>query len=63
MNDFKVTKDRKIFLDDVEIPRCLGFNLSIEAGKDPEVTFRVSCGSVTIEDYTDLWSKGTGSQI
>lgn len=58
LNDFRVTKDRRVLLDGMEIPRCIGFNISIEAGKDPEVTFRVSCGSVAIEDYTDQWPKG-----
>lgn len=61
-DDFRVTKDRRVLLDGMEIPRCVGVNISIEAGEDPEVTFRVLCGSVSIEDYTDLWTKGTESQ-
>lgn len=51
-NDFRVTKDRRVFLGDVEIQKCLGFDLSIEAGEDPEVLLRVSCDSVNIEDYS-----------
>ncbi len=51
-NDFRVTKDRRVFLGDVEIQNCLGFGLSIEAGEDPEVLLRVSCDSVNIEDYS-----------
>jgi len=56
-NDFRVTKDRKVSLGDVEIPGCIGFDVHIEAGKDPEVVLRVSCGSVSIDDYTDVWTR------
>ncbi len=59
MNDFKVTRDRRVFLDDIEIPYCFGFSVVIEAGKNPEVVLRVSCGSVSIDGYTDvLLSRG-----
>ena len=52
MNAFQVTKDHRVFLDGREIPRCLSFNVEIEAGKDPEVVLRVVCESVSIEKYT-----------
>lgn len=62
MNDFKVTKDRRVFIDGTEIKRCLGFSINAEAGKDPEVLLRVSVGSIDIDGYTDLWTKRKESQ-
>lgn len=52
MPNFRVTKDRRVFLDDFEVPRCMEFAVKVEAGEDPEVALRVSCSSVRIEDYT-----------
>lgn len=52
MPNFRVTKDRRVFLDDFEVPRCMDFAVKVEAGEDPEVVLRVSCDSVRIEDYT-----------
>lgn len=52
MLNFKVTKDHRVLLNDLEVPRCMGFAVKVEAGEDPEVTLRVSCDSVTVEDYT-----------
>lgn len=51
-NDFKVTADRRVFLGGAEIQKCLGFDLHIEAGENPEVLLRVSCDSVDINGYT-----------
>lgn len=51
-SDFKVTKDRRVFLDGVEVQKCLGFNLSFEVGEDPELLLRVSCDRVDIDDYS-----------
>lgn len=50
--DFKVAKDRRVFLGGVEIEKCLGFSISFEAGGDPELLLRVSCDSVDIDDYS-----------
>lgn len=58
MNNFRVTKDRRIFLDGIEIQRCHGFEVAVNAAEDPEVVLRVSCDSVTIEDYTDVFKGG-----
>lgn len=58
MNTFRVTKDHRIFLDGIEIQRCHGFEVAINAAKDPEVVLRVSCDSVAIEDYTDVFKEG-----
>lgn len=63
MNIFQVTKDRRVFLDGHEIPRCLGFNVEIDAEKDPEVVLRVACESVSIEEYTKAWTKQKESQM
>lgn len=52
MPNFRVTKDRRVFLDDFEVLRCMEFAVKVEAGEDPEVVLRVSCSSVRIEDYT-----------
>ena len=58
MNTFRVTKDRRVFLGDIEIQGCHGFDVIINAAEDPEVVLRVSCDSVTIEDYTDVFKGG-----
>ncbi len=55
MNDFSVTKDRRVFLDGAEVKGVLGVRVLIEAGKDPEVELRVAVGSITIDDYTDAF--------
>lgn len=57
MNRFRVTKDRRVFLDDVEIKGVLGFDLHVEAEKDPEVVLRVSAADVDIDEYRDYWCK------
>lgn len=57
MNDFKVTKDRRIFIDGTEIKHCLGFSVAAVACKDPEVLLRVSVGSIDIDGYTAAWTK------
>lgn len=62
MPDFKVTKERRVFLDDVEIKWVLGFSVVVDAGNDPEVVLRVAVDSVDIEGYTDVRSMRTGSQ-
>lgn len=57
--DFKVTKDRRVLLNGFEIPECLGFQVIVEAGEDPEVVLRVSCESVSVDGYT-IRPKQTG---
>lgn len=51
MPDFRVSKDHRVFLDGIEVHRCMGFTVNVEAGEDPEVVLRVSCDSVTVEEY------------
>ena len=53
MNSFKVTKDHRILLNDVEIDHVLGFDLHIEAGEDPEVVLRFLASNIDIDDYRD----------
>lgn len=53
MHAFKVTKDRRVFLDDVEIQGVLGLDLHIDAGNDPEVVLRVAVDDVDIDGYRD----------
>lgn len=53
MNSFKVTKDHRILLNDVEIDHVLGFDIHIEAGEDPEVVLRFLASNIDIDDYRD----------
>ena len=53
MHAFKVTKDRRVFLDDVEIQGVLGLDLHIDAGNDPEVVLRVAVDDDDIDGYRD----------
>lgn len=57
VSDFKVTKDRRIFLDDTEIKRVLGYSINADAGSDPEVVLRVAVDSIDIDEYTDVFGK------
>ena len=57
MNEFKVTEDRRIFLNNTEIHRCCGFQIESNAGSDPEVVLRVAVDSIDIDGYTDVCSK------
>lgn len=57
MNVFKVTKDRRILLDDTEIKRVLGYSINADAGSDPEVVLRIAVDEIDIDGYTDSWSK------
>lgn len=59
--DFKVTKDHRVFLNGLEIPKCLEFQVVVAAGEDPEVVLRVSCKSVSIDGYA-VRLKQTGLQ-
>lgn len=54
MNDFKITKDRRVYLGSTEIQGCLGVKVVINSMEDPEVVLRVSCSSVAIDDYTNV---------
>lgn len=62
MNVFKVTKDRRILLDDTEIKRVLGYSINADAGSDPEVVLWIAVDEIDIDGYTDRWSKRKESQ-
>jgi len=62
MNEFKVTEDRRIFLNGIEVKRCLGFQIDSNAGSDPEVVLRVAVDRIDIDGYTDVCSKQTELQ-
>ncbi len=51
MTDFRITKDGRVFLNDFEIPNCMGVDIKIEGGEDPEVVLRISCERVSIDGY------------
>ena len=53
-----ITEDRRVILNGVEIPQCLGVNISMEAGRDPEVVLRVSVERIHIAGYSDYWRRG-----
>lgn len=55
MNAFRVTKDRRVFLNGIEIQECHGFEVVVKAAENPEVVLRVSVESVDIEEYTNAW--------
>lgn len=52
MKKFQVTKDCRVFLDDVEITKCLGFRVNIEAAREPVVELSISVREIWIEGYT-----------
>ena len=56
MKEFRVTEDRKVFLDGHEVKNVLGFQVNVNAGENPEVALRVPVEKIIIEGYTDLCS-------
>lgn len=56
MKEFRVTEDRKVFLDGQEVKNVLGFRVDANAGESPEVALRVPVEKIVIEGYTDICS-------
>lgn len=56
MKEFRVTEDRKVFLNGKEIKNVLGFKIKADAGENPEVVLRVPVEKIVIEGYTDFYS-------
>ena len=56
MKEFRVTEDRKVFLDGQEVKNVLGFRVDANAGENPEVALRVPVEKIVIEGYTDICS-------
>lgn len=61
MNRLKVTADKRVFLDDVEITECLGFRVIEENGKGPKVVLQIEVEEVDIDGYTTA-AKRRGSR-
>lgn len=61
MTEFQVTKDRRVFLNGIEIPGIYGFDIAVDAGKDPKIVLRVECDKISIDGYTDVFFKQKGS--
>lgn len=55
--EFRVTEDRRVFIDGLEIPGVLGFEIRIRAARDPEVVIRAATTKIRIDGYTDLYSE------
>lgn len=55
MDVFTVTKDRRVFLNDVEIKRVHAFSIDVESMHNPKVVLRVGVDEINIEGYTDHW--------
>lgn len=55
--EFRVTEDRRVFLDDIEIPGVLGFEIRVYAARDPVVVLRAAATKIRIDGYTDLYSE------
>lgn len=49
---FEVTEDKRVILNGLEIERCTGFDISVDAGRDPEIRIRVSVDEIEIDGYT-----------
>lgn len=49
---FRVTEDRRVFLNGIEIDRCFGYQIDAKAGSDPEVVLRVAVDRIDIDGYT-----------
>lgn len=53
MNKFKVTKEKKVFFNGMEIDRILGLNIEIKPLENPTITLILSPDSVDIDEYLD----------
>lgn len=56
MRTFEVTRDRRVLLNGAEVDGCLGFEIQVDAGRDPEVVLRVSVDKINIDGYMDAWT-------
>ena len=50
---FRVTADKRVFLNDFEIPKCAGVNVDLDAGRDSEVVLRITADRIDIDGYTN----------
>lgn len=49
----RITRDKRVLLDEIELSTCVSTNVIIEAGRDPEAELRIAVGRVDIDDYTN----------
>ena len=49
----RITRDKRVLLDEIELSTCISANVIIEAGRDPEAELRIAVGRVDIDDYTN----------
>lgn len=52
MQDFKVTSDRRVYVDGVEIKKVTSFSIIVDGGDDPEVVLRVRADRVSIDGFS-----------
>ena len=53
----RITKDKRVFLNNAEIDNVMSVSINLEPLRDPEVTIRVSVETVSVDGYTSLMSE------
>lgn len=53
----RITKDKRVFLNNAEIDNVISVAINLEPMRDPEVTIRVSVETVSIDGYTSPMSE------
>lgn len=53
MPTVQITQDKRVLLDGVELTTCTRVAMMIEAGREPEVEFRIAADMVDIDGYTN----------
>lgn len=53
MTSVRITSDHRVLLNDMEVPNCIRVSVIAEAGRDPEVEFRIAADTVSIDGYTN----------
>ena len=51
MTSLRITKDRRIFLNEQEIKKCLKLSVIMEGGCDPEIELKITVDKVDIDGY------------
>lgn len=53
----RITKDKRVFLNNAEIDNVISVSINLEPMRDPEVIIRVSVETVSIDGYTSPMSE------
>lgn len=53
----RITKDKRVFLNNAEIDNVMSVSINLEPMRDPEVIIRVSVETVSIDGYTSPMSE------